>query len=116
MTPDHVVLLVTASGPAEGEAIAEALVGERLAACVNRLDGVRSVYRWQGAVERAGESLLIVKTRRDLVEAVTARVRALHSYTVPEVIALPVVAGNPDYLAWLTAESGPASPPAPPAR
>lgn len=108
-----VVVFVTVSSPGEGGKIADALVDERLAACVNRVDGIHSTYRWQGAVERAAESLLIIKTRRDLVEAVAARVRALHSYTVPEVIALPVEAGNPAYLAWVSAESGP--PPALPA-
>jgi periplasmic divalent cation tolerance protein len=106
----HFVILVTVSSPEEGDRIADALVGERLAACVNRLDGVTSVYRWKGAVERATESLLVIKTRRDLVDVLAARVRALHSYSVPEVVALPIVAGSPDYLRWISAETGPASP------
>jgi periplasmic divalent cation tolerance protein len=99
------VVLVTVPDAAAGERIAEALVGERLAACVNRLDGVRSTYRWRGAIERSGESLLVIKTRAALVADVTARVKALHPYTVPEVIALAIETGNPDYLAWLGAET-----------
>ena len=77
---------------------------ERLAACVNRLP-VESVYRWQGAVEEAAEVLLIVKTRRPLLDLLAARVRELHSYDVPELIVLPLVAGWPPYLAWIAAET-----------
>jgi len=96
----HVVVFVTASSPEEAERIGRVLLDERLVACVNTVP-VRSAYWWQGNVERAGETLLIVKTAVRLVEDVTARVRDLHSYTVPEVIALPIVGGNPDYLRWI---------------
>lgn len=108
MPPERsaVVVLVTAGSPDEGARIAEALVAERLAACVSRVPAVESVYRWQGAIERATEVLLIIKTRADRVEPLIARVRALHSYSVPEVVALPVTAGNPDYLRWLDTETG----------
>lgn len=99
------VVLVTVPDAAAGVTIAEALVDERLAACVNRIDGIHSTYRWQGTVERGVESLLIIKTRASLVPAVVARVRALHVYTVPEVIALPIEDGNPAYLSWLDAET-----------
>ncbi len=95
------VVLVTVSSPEEGARIAEALVAEKLAACVNRLDGVSSVYRWKGEIERSTESLLVIKTRGDLLEELTARVRELHSYTVPEVIALRIEGGNPAYLDWI---------------
>ena len=74
---------------------------ERLAACVNLLPGVRSIYRWEGEVQDDGEVLLIVKTREDALPALTARVVALHPYDVPEVIALPVAGGSDAYLAWL---------------
>ncbi len=100
------VLLVTVPDTAVGTAIADALVGEQLAACVNRVEGVHSTYRWEGKIERAAEALLIIKTRAALVPAVIARVRALHPYTVPEVIALPIEDGNPAYLDWLGAETG----------
>ncbi|MDQ7821076.1 MAG: divalent-cation tolerance protein CutA [Armatimonadota bacterium] len=98
---EHVVVLVTVGDPAEARRIARALVEERLAACVNLIPGLASTYWWQGRVEEAGEVLLVCKTRRDRVEALEQRVRALHSYTVPEVIALPVVAGHPAYLEWV---------------
>jgi periplasmic divalent cation tolerance protein len=101
-----VVVLMTASDRDEAERIATALVEERLAACVNVLGPVRSTYRWKGAVERADEVLLIGKTRRALVARLAARVRALHSYDVPEVIALPITAGSAPYLSWLATETG----------
>jgi periplasmic divalent cation tolerance protein len=99
------VVLVTASSPDEGARIAEALVSERLAACVNRVDGISSVYWWKGKVERESETLLIAKTRGELVDRLIARVKELHSYSVPEVIALPIEAGNADYLNWIAEET-----------
>lgn len=99
------VVLITASSPDEGARIAGALVDERLAACVNRLDGISSVYWWKGKVEHEQETLLIAKTRGELVERLIARVKELHSYSVPEVIALPIEAGNPDYLNWIAEET-----------
>ncbi len=97
---------ITAGGRDEALAIGRALVGERLAACANVFDGVTSVYWWQGAVEEDSEAVLIVKTRAELVERLVERVKALHSYDCPCVVALPIEAGNPDYLAWIGAETG----------
>jgi periplasmic divalent cation tolerance protein len=94
------VILVAASSDAEAERIADALLAEGLAACV-QLSPIRSRYVWKGAVERADEVLLSVKTRADLFEAVRARVRALHSYETPEIVMLPIMAGDADYLAWI---------------
>jgi periplasmic divalent cation tolerance protein len=89
-------------GPREdARGIARLLVEERLAAAVNILDGVQSVYRWQGAVEEAREVVLVVKTRTALVQRLTERVLGLHSYQCPAVVAVPIVGGNPDYLAWI---------------
>lgn len=96
----HVVVFITTATPEEAERIGRTLLDERLAACVNATP-VRSAYWWKGQVEEAGETLLIVKTAARLVDALTARVRALHSYTVPEVVAFPIVGGNPDYLRWI---------------
>jgi len=96
---------VTCSGAAEARRIGRVLVEERLAACVNVLDGMASIYWWQGAVEEAAEAVLITKTRDDLVPALTKRVKALHSYDVPGIVALPIIQGNPDYLAWIAAET-----------
>ena len=100
-----VVVLSTAASPDEAERIATALVDERLAACVNLVGPLTSIYRWQGAVERAAEVLLVIKTRRRLVPRLIARLHALHSYEVPEAIVLPVVAGARPYLAWLLGET-----------
>jgi periplasmic divalent cation tolerance protein len=98
---DHVVVLVTAASADEAAALGRTLVEERLVACANVVGPIRSIYRWQGAVEDATEHLLLLKARADDVDALAARVRALHSYDVPEVIALPIVAGSTAYLAWL---------------
>lgn len=97
----HVVVFVTASSAEEADRIGQALVHERLAACANLLPSIASTYWWKGGVQRADEALLVLKTREDLVGALQTRVRALHSYTVPEVIAFPIIAGNPDYLRWI---------------
>ncbi len=80
-------------------------MGERLAACVSILPGIRSVYRWEGAVESADELLLLIKTSLPRVEAMTTRICQLHPYELPEVIAVEVAAGLPAYLAWIAAET-----------
>jgi periplasmic divalent cation tolerance protein len=100
-----VLLLLTAPDEETGRRLAHALVEERLAACVNLLPGVRSIYRWKGAVEEASEVLLLAKTRAGRVAALAARVRALHPYELPEVVALPVTDGSRAYLRWVVAES-----------
>lgn len=99
------VLLVLCTCPdaASGERIARALVEERLAACVNRVPGLTSVYRWQGAVQSASEELLLIKTTRDAFPALQERLLALHPYTLPEVIALPIDSGHAPYLDWVRA-------------
>lgn len=101
------VILVTVPDVGEGGKVADALVGEKLAACVNMIESVSSIYWWKGKVERGAEALLVIKTRSSLVERVVARVRELHSYEVPEVVALPIEAGNPDYLKWLDESARP---------
>ncbi|MEW6517412.1 MAG: divalent-cation tolerance protein CutA [candidate division FCPU426 bacterium] len=99
------VLFITVPNAEVGERVARALVEERLAACVNRVPGLTSIYRWQGKIECDPEELLVVKTRQSLVPELAARVQALHPYQVPEVIALPIVAGLPSYLDWVAAET-----------
>jgi periplasmic divalent cation tolerance protein len=101
-----VVVYVTVGSVEEGEKLAAALVEERLAACVNRVGPIRSTYRWEGKLERSEEELLVIKTRKDLFDALKRRVQELHSYSVPEIIALPIVDGNESYLRWLEAETG----------
>ena len=99
------VVMVTAPDADEGARLARALVEERLAACVNVVPGLRSVYRWQGEVEEAAEVLLVAKTRRDRVAALAARVRELHPYDLPETLALDASGGSAAYLDWVRAES-----------
>ena len=99
---------VTAGSRDEALAIGRTVVEERLAACANVLDGMTSLYWWRGVLEQAGEAALILKTRAELVERLAARIKELHSYECPCVVALPIAAGNPDYLAWIAAETEPA--------
>ena len=101
--PDHEYLLVstTTNSSEEAKRIADALVQERLAACVNIVPAITSIYRWQGEVHRDNEVLLIAKSRPELFESLAARVQALHSYEMPEIIALPIVAGSKVYLNWI---------------
>jgi len=104
--PDVRVVLVTAPG-AEAETLGRALVGERLAACVNFVPGVRSIYRWEGEVQADEETLLVIKTTEARLAALVERVHALHSYDLPEVLALPAAGGSGAYLAWVAEESRP---------
>lgn len=101
---EHVVVLMTAGSQEEADRIAGTLVAEMLVACVNVVPGVTSVFRWAGEVQREQEWLLIAKTRSDVLSSLTQRVLALHSYDVPEVIALPLVGGSEAYLHWLDGE------------
>jgi len=94
-----VVVLCTAP-PGDAERIADLVVGKKLAACVNIL-GVGSIYRWEGKIQRDREELMIVKTDRDHLDDLMETITGAHPYEVPEIIALPVVAGNSDYLAWV---------------
>lgn len=98
-------LYITAPTIEEARRLADLLVTERLAACANIVPGVESIYHWQGKIVRDGEVLVFAKTTADRVDAAIARVKAIHSYAVPCVVALPILAGNPDYLAWLEAET-----------
>jgi periplasmic divalent cation tolerance protein len=99
---DKLVVLVTCSSASEARRIARTVVEERLAACVNILPGsVTSIYRWKGKVESARERMLLIKTSRKRLKKLQATVEKLHSYDVPEFIALPIAGGSPSYLAWL---------------
>jgi periplasmic divalent cation tolerance protein len=99
---DNIVVLVTCGSRKEARKIARALVGQRLAACVSEIGvPVGSTYRWKGRVESAKEFLLVIKTSKRRFAAVRDAVRKLHSYDVPEIIALPIAAGSRDYLDWI---------------
>jgi len=99
------LLYVTCADEEEAIKIGSTLVDERLAACANVLGRMSSIFRWEDKVQRATEVALILKTRSELVDQVTARVKALHSYTVPCVVALPIGAGNRDFLEWIDQET-----------
>ena len=97
----EIVVFSTADSVETAAKIARALVEQKEAACVNIISGIRSIYRWEGTVCDESELLMIIKTTRASFEQVRRRIRALHTYQVPESIAVPVVAGDEDYLAWL---------------
>ena len=100
------VLFCTTKDEDEGRKIARELVEGRLAACVSILKGVTSIFTWKGALDEVQECLLILKTRSDLVPELISRIKALHSYDVPEIIALPITEGNPAYLSWIDDVTG----------
>lgn len=101
---DKIVVLTTCDSLELASNLARDLVEQRLAACVNIVTGARSIYRWKGKVEDTTEWLLVIKSRRDLFPALRAAVGKLHTYEVPELIAIPVVDGSAPYLAWLDRE------------
>ena len=103
------VALCTCPTAEAADAIASALVAERLAACVNRVPGIRSTYRWKGAVQCDDELLLVIKTTVERFRALKTRIVALHPYELPEVIAVEVAAGHVPYLDWIASETTPAA-------
>ncbi|MCL4456575.1 MAG: divalent-cation tolerance protein CutA [Nitrospirae bacterium] len=98
---EAIVVYITAPNEDEAAKIAKTLVEQRLAACVNIVRGIRSIYTWQGKIEDDAEVLMIAKTQLHLFESLKNRVKELHSYTVPEIIASPIIDGSEDYLNWL---------------
>ena len=103
---DEIIVFITASSEEEAAKIARALVKARLAGCVNIIKNIRSIYSWQGKIEDEPEVLMIVKTQKSLFDSLTKKVGELHSYTVPEIIVLPIVEGSKDYLKWLREATG----------
>jgi periplasmic divalent cation tolerance protein len=106
---DFVIVLTTLPIDGDAEKFASQLVEERLAACVNILPSMRSVYRWKDAIERADERQLAIKTTTARITALEARIRKLHPYDLPEFIVIPIVQGSADYLSWLAANTNPSS-------
>lgn len=107
MQDNQLVIFCTCPDQASGERIGAILVEERLAACVNLIPALTSIYVWNGALKREPECLLLIKTNADRFDALRQRLRDLHPYDLPEIIALPVRQGDPDYLAWLTESTRP---------
>jgi periplasmic divalent cation tolerance protein len=101
MTPDTLVVLSTAPSPDEAIGLGRRLVEERLAACVNVLPGVRSIFAWEGERQETDEVVLLIKTDRARYEQLERRIRELHSYSVPEILAVPVETGLPAYVEWV---------------
>jgi periplasmic divalent cation tolerance protein len=100
----NIVLFITTANAEEARRIADVLLNERKAACVNIVPGVSSFFWWQGKVDSAQENLLIVKTKASALNQIVSLVKEHHSYDVPEIIALPIIGGNRDYLEWLGKE------------
>ena len=98
---EFIVILITAGSVEEGEKIANALVESRLAACANIIPSVKSIFFWEGKTCQESEVLLVVKSRRQLLEKIIDKVKQVHSYKVPEIIALPVIDGSREYLKWV---------------
>jgi len=101
---DKIVVLCTCGSVEEAEKIARDLVEKRLAACVNVVPGIRSIYRWKDAIEESQELLLVIKSSRELFDPLRQAIEKLHSYDVPEVVALPIVDGSEGYLGWIAKE------------
>ena len=107
MSEQAQMVYVTAPGHDVAVALAEAVIGERLAACANILGAITSVYWWDGKLNREGEVAMILKTTAAHIPALTARIRQLHPYECPCIVAIPIEGGNPDFLAWIAAETIP---------
>ena len=102
----NVVIFITTQNKKEADSIAKVLLEERLCACVNIVEKVDSLFWWKGSIDKTKESLLIVKTKKSLISQLTKKVKSLHSYEVPEVICLPIIGGNKEYLDWLNGVTG----------
>jgi len=102
---EPILILCTCPSQNEADAVATTLLEERLAACVNQLPGIKSLYRWEGRVKQDDEVLLLIKTTADLFERLEKTIKTLHSYETPEIIAVPIVAGSADYLRWIEAST-----------
>ena len=106
MSLSPLIILCTCPDRTTAERIAETVVSERLAACVNIAPGLTSIYRWEGQIQREAELLLLIKTRQAVYPQLEARIRELHPYQVPELIALPIQTGSAAYLNWITDNTG----------
>jgi periplasmic divalent cation tolerance protein len=106
MKKPYIIVLITTPSKNEAEKIAKTLLEERLIACANIISPVQSLFWWQGKVNEAQEHIILMKTRKDLFSKLSERVKALHSYQVPEIIAIPIMEGSKDYLKWLDENLG----------
>ena len=102
----YIVIFSTCANKKEAGRIAERLVKNKLVACVNIIDGIESVFRWRGRVDRAKEALLVIKSKQSKLNKIIKLVKSLHSYQVPEIIALPIIGGHTPYLDWIDESTG----------
>jgi periplasmic divalent cation tolerance protein len=102
---EYIVVFITAKAGEEAALISKILLEQRKAACINIIEGVNSIYRWEGNIESASENLLIIKTRAALLDEIIRIVKEIHSDDVPEIIALPIIGGSRDYLDWVGKET-----------
>ncbi len=103
MSGEYIIVFVTTTNKAEAERIAQTLLEEKLIACANIVSPVTSLFHWQGKIDKAEECLVIMKSRRDLFAPLALRLKGLHSYEVPEILAVPIVEGSEAYLSWMGA-------------
>jgi periplasmic divalent cation tolerance protein len=101
MNTQYIVVFITAKDKAEGEKIARSLLKAKLIACANIIEGIQSLFWWEGKIDSSLEVLLVLKTKKNLFKKIISKAKPLHSYQTPEIIALPIVAGNFDYLKWI---------------
>ena len=103
--PEHIAVFITVADEEEARLISRVLLKQRKVACINIIPGVNSLFWWQEKIDSAQESLLVIKTRSALLDEVIQLVKEIHSYDVPEIIALPIIGGNQDYLEWIDSET-----------
>lgn len=107
MHVDFIIVLITSPSEQVGERIAQVLLKDKLAACVNIIPNIKSIYAWKGEVQNDEEVLLVVKSRAELFDHLVPAVKAIHPYEIPEIIAFPLILGSQDYLDWITNETNP---------
>ena len=106
MKTQYIIILTTTKDKKEAVKIAQGLLDAKLIACANIVDGVQSLFWWQGKIDSSKEVLLVLKTKKNLFKKVCAKVKSLHSYQTPEIISLPIVNGSEDYLGWINSSCG----------
>lgn len=106
MTDNHIIVLVTTANKTEAEEIVKALLNEKLIACANIIGPAYSLFWWQGKIEKAQEHIILMKTRKNLFSKLSEKIKSLHSYELPEIIAIPIIAGSKAYLEWLNKSLG----------
>jgi len=107
MNTQYIIILVTAKDKKEAEKIARGLLESKLIACANIVEGIQSLFWWRGKIDSSKEVLLILKTKKSFFKKISIKVKSLHSYQTPEIIALPIINGSKDYLAWISMSIGP---------